>query len=477
MTFGLKPYPVYKDSGVEWLGQVPSHWDIVPGKSCLTERKLSNVGLVETRVLSLSYGRIVERPIEKLHGLVPASFETYQIVDTNNIIVRPTDLQNDKNSLRFGLSRLRGIITSAYMCLQASEELHPNYVYFLLHAYDLNKVFYGLGSGLRQNLDWRDFKYLPCLRPPILEQSAIVRYLNHIDARIRRTLVNKQKKIKLLQEFRQTLINLIVSGREKYAQELSSSVIRGSDSEPPIKLKLVPLKRLVGFQEGPGIMAADFRDEGTPLLRISCLRGEVASLTGCNYLDPDMVNKRWSHFAVQPGDYLLSASANTGAVVKAGDDTVGAIPYTGIIRLWPRNEEVFMPFMQLYMSSSSFQGQVEVARAGVGIKHFGPTHLNRMYVALPPLEEQKQIVDWYQKSTKGLTLLELKEQRELATIREYRNRLFSDVITGKLDVRNVAEQVKEHDELSLGNCDIQDDESWEEDIQEAPLEEVEPHDN
>jgi len=159
MAHALNPYPAYKDSGHPWLGQIPAHWAQLPGKACYREKKLPNTGLQETTVLSLSYGQIVVKPPDKLHGLVPASFETYQIVDPGDIIIRPTDLQNDWNSLRFGLSRHRGIITSAYMCFHTKDVMTREYGHLLLHTYDLMKVFYGLGSGLRQNLDWTDFKY------------------------------------------------------------------------------------------------------------------------------------------------------------------------------------------------------------------------------------------------------------------------------------------------------------------------------
>jgi hypothetical protein len=101
MTSDLKPYPVMKDSGVPWLGPVPAHWDRRPGRACYREKRIPNTGLVETTVLSLSYGRIVVKPADRLHGLVPESFETYQIVEPGDIIIRPTDLQNDWNSLRF----------------------------------------------------------------------------------------------------------------------------------------------------------------------------------------------------------------------------------------------------------------------------------------------------------------------------------------------------------------------------------------
>ena len=211
MTPTLQPYPAYKPSGVPWLGDVPAHWEVLPGRASYSSSQMSNKGLLETTVLSLSYGQIKIRPEENLHGLVPASFETYQIVEPDDIICRPTDLQNDWNSLRFGLSKNRGIITSAYIRLRTRPLLRADYGYLLLHTYDLKKVFYGLGSGLRQNLAWADFKLLPCLVPPLPEQRAIVRYLDYVDRRIRRYVTAKRKLIALLEEEKQAVVNRAVT--------------------------------------------------------------------------------------------------------------------------------------------------------------------------------------------------------------------------------------------------------------------------
>ena len=131
MIADLKPFPEYEASGLSWLGSIPSHWDTGPGFAAFREKKVKNAGLVEKTVLSLSYCRIVIKPPEKLHGLVPDSFETYQIVDPGDIIIRSTDLQNDWNSLRVGLVRDRGIITSAYLCLNTTGTLIPEYGYLM----------------------------------------------------------------------------------------------------------------------------------------------------------------------------------------------------------------------------------------------------------------------------------------------------------------------------------------------------------
>ena len=213
VTRGLSPNVRLKPSGVDWLGDVPAHWEVLPGRACYLLKQFLNKGLQETTILSLSYGQIKIRPEEKLHGLVPTSFETYQIIDPADIICRPTDLQNDWTSLRFGLSQHRGIITSAYMCFHTHALLTREYGYTLLHTYDLMKVFYGLGSGLRQNLSWSDIKLLPCLVPPLTEQKAIAEYLDKATTNIDSAISRTRRQIELLSEFRTRLIADVVTGK------------------------------------------------------------------------------------------------------------------------------------------------------------------------------------------------------------------------------------------------------------------------
>ena len=211
MIAGLKPYAEMKDSGVDWLGDVPAHWDIVPAFVAYRPRDVRNTGMAEKTVLSLSYGRIVIKPEKRLRGLVPESFETYQIVEPGNIIVRTTDLQNDRNSLRIGHAKDRGIITSAYLCLETTSQVENEFGYQYLNAYDLLKIIYGFGSGLRQNLDFKDIKRMPVLLPPKDEQVAVVRFLDHADRRIRRAIAAKQKLIRLLEEQKRAIIHRAVT--------------------------------------------------------------------------------------------------------------------------------------------------------------------------------------------------------------------------------------------------------------------------
>lgn len=127
-----------KDSGIEWVGSIPTHWRIHPVYYYFGEGKNKNRLGQENNLLSLSYGKIVRKDINSSDGLLPESFNTYNIVEADDIIIRPTDLQNDKRSLRTGLVHERGIITSAYICLRPIKKIDSRFFNYQLHAYSKN---------------------------------------------------------------------------------------------------------------------------------------------------------------------------------------------------------------------------------------------------------------------------------------------------------------------------------------------------
>ena len=207
----MQRYESYKPSGVKWLEDVPAHWEVRPGFTCFKENKDRNKGLVENTVLSLSYGRIVIKPEEKLTGLVPESFESYQLIKPGDIVIRTTDLQNDQTSLRVGYAKDKGMITSAYLGLRCHPEINPEYVFRLLESYDALKVFYGMGSGLRQNIDFWDFKRLPVPLPPRDEQDRIVAFLDQKTAEIDAAIAKKERLIELLSDQKKVLVQRAVT--------------------------------------------------------------------------------------------------------------------------------------------------------------------------------------------------------------------------------------------------------------------------
>lgn len=207
----MQRYESYKPSGVKWLGDVPAHWEIRPGFTCFKENKDRNQGLVESALLALSYGRIAIKPEEKLTGLVPESFESYQLIKPGDIVIRTTDLQTDQTSLRVGYAKDKGLITSAYLDLRCHPEINPEYVFRLLESYDALKVFYGMGSGLRQNIDFWDFKRLPVPLPPRDEQDHSVAFLDQKTAEIDTAIAKKERLTELIKEQKHTCIEKAIT--------------------------------------------------------------------------------------------------------------------------------------------------------------------------------------------------------------------------------------------------------------------------
>lgn len=213
VTKGLDPNVPMKDSGIEWIGTIPEHWKVLYLSQTATEQSISNKDIHNQNLLSLSYGKIINKDINTTDGLLPASFDTYQIVHNGNIILRLTDLQNDHKSLRVGLATQTGIITSAYTCLLPRENVIPEFLYLLLHSYDICKVFYGMGGGVRQSIGFDDIRRLLIPVPPLEEQKQIVDFCYAKSNFIEGFLVGIEKEILLLTEYRTRLISDVVTGK------------------------------------------------------------------------------------------------------------------------------------------------------------------------------------------------------------------------------------------------------------------------
>lgn len=215
VTKGLDPDVEMRDSGIVWVGDIPAHWITHPLYFYFGERKNKNALGLETNLLSLSYGKIIRKDINSNGGLLPESFNTYNIIEKDDIIIRPTDLQNDKRSLRTGIAREHGIITSAYIAMKAIKAVNPEYFHYLLHAYDVMKVFYNMGNGVRQGLNFSEFSRLMVFEPTIEEQNAIVSYLKEKCDEIDLAIAEKKQQIETIEEYKKSLIFEYVTGKKE----------------------------------------------------------------------------------------------------------------------------------------------------------------------------------------------------------------------------------------------------------------------
>ena len=214
VTKGLDKNVEMKDSGIEWIGETPDSWNIRMLNQYVSQVKCKNSDLSETNLLSLSYGKIKRKDINSNGGLLPESFDNYNIVDENDIVLRLTDLQNDHKSLRVGLVTERGIITSAYVTIRP-KKINAAYLALLLHAFDYKKGFYGMGAGIRQGLTFDGVKSLKIVVPSDSEQDDIVKYVMKMTDKCDSLITEKESLINDLEAYKKSLIYEVVTGKRR----------------------------------------------------------------------------------------------------------------------------------------------------------------------------------------------------------------------------------------------------------------------
>ena len=216
VTKGLNPKILeFKDSEIPWIRQIPKHWEVRPLYYFFKERKNKNLLGKEKNLLSLSYGKIIRKDIETKYGLLPENFNAYNIIEKDDIVFRFTDLQNDKVSLRTGLVCEKGIITSAYITITPKRNICVSFYHYLLHCYDLMKVFYNFGNGVRQGLTYKELSKMKILVPPLNEQKEIAEFLDNKCEKIDRLNENYTKQIATLKEYKKSLIYECVTGKKE----------------------------------------------------------------------------------------------------------------------------------------------------------------------------------------------------------------------------------------------------------------------
>lgn len=415
-----QPYPEYKDSGVEWVGDMPHHWQTKPSFAVVMDQCIKNSDGAESNVLSLSYGNIVERDVENNFGLLPESFNTYQIVNQGDIVLRLTDLQNDKRSLRVGRSTLRGIITSAYLKLACGKELDNRYAYRLLHSYDTTKVFYGMGGGLRQSMKFEDFRRLPFLLPPLEEQCTIAAFLDYETARIDKLIAKQQRLIELLKEKRQAVISHCVSIKAAEGHVKLSYAVNLITGFPFLS---------TGFRHEPG--------DNIPLLRGINVGVDQIKWDEVVYWASDDCEHLKEYF-LKSGDIVFGmdrpwiSSGARVAEITSNDTPCLLLQRVARIRT---TDSFYQPFIRLCLSSNEFRAYVEADLTGVSVPHISPDQIKSFYIRNISLEEQRVITDRILAKIEKLNAIEKTAFYAIELMQERRTALISAAVTGKIDLR------------------------------------------
>lgn len=436
-----------EDRVLQWVGGLPERWETAALGTRLKENKSSNKGLLEKQVLSLSYGRVVVKPEEKLRGLVPESFETYQILEPGDIVIRPTDLQNDQTSLRIGQSHFRGIITSAYIAVRPQLGMNHRYAAYMLAAYDFMKVFYGFGSGLRQNLDFKHIKHIPIPVPSPEEQALIVRYLDDAELRIAKAIGGKSDLLRLLDEQRFSVVVEEVLGRSS-----ENAAVRGglgsSDDRVLDWIGAVPSTWPIR-QLAEVVSPVYYSNVGLPETRVLSLsygRVVVKPEEKLRGLVPASFE---TYQIVDPGDIIIRPTdlQNDRTSLRVGQVEDRGIITSAYMALRPHpaeNAKYVMLQLAAYDFMKVFYGYGAGLRQNLDYKH-----IKHIPMVIPSRREQDEIVQRVEVRTSALLQARAGLLSEIALLKEYRTRLISDVVTGKVDVREEAAKLPEIDPAEL----------------------------
>lgn len=411
-----------KDSGIEWVGIIPSHWIIHPVYYYFGERKNKNKFGQEDNLLSLSYGKIIRKDINTSEGLLPESFSTYNIVEKGDIVIRPTDLQNDKRSLRTGLVPERGIITSAYICLKPIKDIDSRFFNYQLHSYDVIKVFYNMGNGVRQGLNFSEFSHLLVFEPPLDEQKRIADYLDAKCAEIDALTADIQTQIDTLEQYKRSVITEAVTKGLNPDAEMKDSGIQWIGMMPA-HWDCIRGKYILKYIQKPVR-----EDDGV----ITCFRdGEVTLRSNRREDGFTMADKEIGYQGIDVGDLVVHGMDGFAGAIGISDSRGKASPVLNVLDT-KQNKRYIMYFLRSMAYSDVFLALA----TGIRVRSCDLrwNKLSELFYPIPPLEEQEAIVDYIDSILRRTDEVIAAKKEQLSTLEAYKKSLIYEYVTGKKEV-------------------------------------------
>jgi len=436
MIADLKPYPEYKESGHQWLGHVPTHWDVLPNRAIFSEIKERDCP--DDEMLSVT----ITRGIVRQKALLADSSKK-DSSNTNKAaykLVQPGDIAYNKMRAwqgALGASSLRGIISPAYVVMRPVLGANPLYFHNLyrtpMFAKEAERWSYGITSDM-WSLRPEHFKLIGSLLPPPSEQAAIVRFLDHWNGRLEKAIRAKRRVIALLQEQKQAIIH--------------RAVTRGLD--PNVKLKDSGIPWLGEIPAHWEVRRAKYlfrevdersKDGSEELLSVSHLTG-VTPRSQKN-ITMFKAESYEGHKLCRPGDLVVNT-------MWAWMGALGVSEHTGIISpayavYRPIRSGFLAGYIDSLLRTQPYIANIICRSTGLRASRLRlyPEEFFRLPIILPPVEEQEAILKSVTSETAAFTTAIARYEREIALLREYRTRLTADVVTGKLDVRAAAAQLPE----------------------------------
>lgn len=418
----MERYSEYKDSGVKWLGEIPSHWEVFRNKDIFHECKKS-VGKNSNNytLLSLSKKGVVIRNMDD-GGKFPAEFDTYKVVEPGDFIFCFFDV--DETPRAVGLSSEYGMITGAYTVLRQSIA-NSQYLYYYYLSIDDAKALKPLYTGLRKTVPLNAFMSMQIFLPPKAEQDAIVRYLNSATSEIDKAIAMQQKMIDLLNERKQIIIqNAVTKGLDENVEMKESGV--EWIGRIPKHWEVNPLRKYLKVCSKRNMPDAQLlsvtREEGV------IVRNIESKEENHNYIPDDLSNYKY----VQKGQFVINK-------MKSWQGSYGVSNYDGIVSpayfvydLMYYNKEYF----SLAIRSKKFSPFFSKYSKGIRIDQWDlmPEALKIIPFLEPPVEEQNAIVHFLEDIIPRINDNITNCQRQITLLQERKQIIINEVVTGKVRV-------------------------------------------
>jgi type I restriction enzyme S subunit len=480
MISGLKPYPRMKDSGVEWLGEVPEHWEVLPNRAVFTE--VRERGHADADMLSVTITKGVIRQQALLEG--GSKKDSSKQDKSAYKLVHPSDIAYNKMRAwqgAIGVSEYLGIVSPAYVVQRPREGAVPRYLHYLLRtpafAKEAERWSYGITSDM-WSLRPEHFRTIYSCLPPLPDQTAIVRFIDHADRRIRRYIRAKLKLIKLLEEQKQAIIHRAVTrGLDPNVRFKPSGVEWLGDV--PEHWEVVRLGRVIELTTGFPFQSAGFTQNPNDVRLLRGINITPGRIRWDNVVMwPQSQREQYRAFELKVDDVVLGMDRpiikrGTRAATVAESD-VPALLLQRVARIRSKDGLVSV-FLALLLSDRSFADYLAPIFTGISVPHLSPEQIKSFRLALPTPDEQSEIVRWTEESTAQVHVHIFCAQREIELLREFRTRLIADVVTGKRDVREAAARLPQAlDDEPLDEIESEPDyEATELDLADLELEELE----
>jgi type I restriction enzyme S subunit len=432
MIEGLKPYAEYKESGVPWLGRCPNHWKLKRIKILFHERVEKGFPDEPLLAATQSKGVVKKEDYETRTVTAQKDLHLLKLVEVGDYVI---SLRSFQGGIEY--SHCRGIISPAYTVLNPSMEAEGGFYTHFFKSWSFIDSLTLFVTGIRegQNIDYERLSRAELPLPPKDEQVAIVRFLDHANRKIDRFIRDKRRLIELLNEQKQAIIHRAVTRGLDPNVRLKPSGIEWL-GDVPEHWEYNAIKRNYMIQLGKMLQN---RPNGPDDVEIPYLKAQHIQWFSVRTTNAP---KMWANpreieqFGIHRGDLLVCEGGEGGRCCLVADVEPGYIIQNALHRVRPMNHSR-NEYLQYVMSAISTIGWFEAINNKATIAHFTKEKFGSLRIPFPPLPEQAAIVEYLDNSFAEIDAIIDRARREIDLLREFRSRLISDVVTGKLDVRGV----------------------------------------